>query len=190
MKRIKIFLASSIELKSEREQFEIEIYRKCKAWFEQQVFLHLEIWEDLSAFFSKTRSQDEYNATIKDCDIFVLLVYTKLGGYSEEEFETAVGAFKTTNKPFILTYFKNCDQAETSVTAFKNQLQQLEHFYCPYADFNDLWKQFNKELDRLLLNNFESFEFDKSEIEKRIIIQGEKSNYFENIKGDVTINNE
>jgi len=124
MNSIKIFLVSSNELKSEREQFEIEIYRKCKAWFEQQVFLHLEIWEDLSAFFSKTRSQNEYNEAIKNCDIFVLLVYTKLGGYSKEEFETAVGAFKQNKKPFILTYFKNCDQPEPSVTTFKNQLQQ------------------------------------------------------------------
>jgi len=161
MKRIKIFLASSVELKSEREQFEIEIYRKCKTWFEQNVFLHLEIWEDLSAFFSKTRSQDEYNAAIKECDIFVLLVYTKLGNYSKEEFETAVGAFKQNKKPFILTYFKNCDKPTQSVTDFKNQLQNLEHFYCPYTDFNDLWKQFDRELDRLLLNNFDSFEFNK-----------------------------
>lgn len=190
MKKIKIFLASSNELKSERQQFEIEIYRKCKAWFEQRVFLHLEIWEDLSAVVSDTRSQNEYNKVLKDCNIFVLLVHTKLGIFSKEEFETAFGAFKQKQKPFILTYFKNCDQAEQSVQDFKNQLQQLEHFYCPYAGFNDLWKQFNKELDRLLLNNFESFEFDTNEVVKRTIIQGDKSNYFENIKGDITINND
>ncbi len=41
MKRIKIFLASSNELVTEREKFEIEIYRKCKAWFEKKVFFHL-----------------------------------------------------------------------------------------------------------------------------------------------------
>ncbi|NEQ98007.1 MAG: hypothetical protein F6K30_15030 [Cyanothece sp. SIO2G6] len=46
MKKIKLFLASSSELKADREQFEIFIYRKCKAWFDRGIFLHLEIWED------------------------------------------------------------------------------------------------------------------------------------------------
>ena len=48
MKKIKIFLASSAELKPEREQFEIEINRKNKAWFDKDIYLHLDVWEDLS----------------------------------------------------------------------------------------------------------------------------------------------
>ena len=44
MKKIKIFLASSNELNPEREKFEIEIYRKCKAWNDKGVFLHLDIF--------------------------------------------------------------------------------------------------------------------------------------------------
>jgi len=54
MKKIKIFLASSNELKPEREQFEIEIYRKCKSWFDKGIFLYLDIWEDMSARLSLT----------------------------------------------------------------------------------------------------------------------------------------
>jgi hypothetical protein len=46
MQKIKLFLASSSELKEDRDQFEIFIYRKCKAWFEQGIFLHLDVWED------------------------------------------------------------------------------------------------------------------------------------------------
>jgi hypothetical protein len=49
MKKIKIFLASSNELIDEREKFEREVYRKCKMWFEKRVFLHLDIWEDLTS---------------------------------------------------------------------------------------------------------------------------------------------
>ena len=59
MKKIKIFLASSNELKSEREQFEIEINRKNKAWFNKKIFLDLNIWEDMSARMSSTGSQSE-----------------------------------------------------------------------------------------------------------------------------------
>ena len=70
MKKIKIFLASSNELKPEREQFEIEIYRKCKSWFDKGIFLHLDIWEDMSARLSLTGSQSEYNKFVKDADLF------------------------------------------------------------------------------------------------------------------------
>ena len=46
MQKVNLFLASSLELKADREQFEIFIYRKCKAWFDLGIFLHLDIWED------------------------------------------------------------------------------------------------------------------------------------------------
>ena len=101
MKKIKIFLASSNELKAEREKFEIEVYRKCKTWFDQGIFLHLDIWEDLSARMSDTRSQDEYNKNIEGADLFVLMAYSKVGMYTAEEFDKAFGSFKNTKKPFI-----------------------------------------------------------------------------------------
>jgi len=68
MKTIKIFLASSNELKPDREQFEIGVSRKSKLWKAKNVSLELVIWEDLSVRMSTTRSQDEYNKKIEDCD--------------------------------------------------------------------------------------------------------------------------
>ena len=105
MKKVKIFLASSNELKTEREQFEIEIYRKCKLWYGKNIFLHLEIWEDLSARMSTTRSQDEYNKKIKEADLFVLLAYSKVGMYTKEEFEQAFGSFLSTKKTIYFYLF-------------------------------------------------------------------------------------
>jgi hypothetical protein len=158
MRRIKIFLASSNELKPEREQFEIEIYRKCKAWFEAGVFLHLDIWEDLSAGMSLMGSQSEYNKCIKEADLFVLLAYSKVGMYTEEEFENAFGRFQSTKKPFIFTYFKTPPQnAEDTLASFKQKLSVLKHFYSNFNDSNDLWNRFNKELDRLEIADFKEF---------------------------------
>lgn len=160
MKTIKIFLASSNELKHDREQFEIEINRKNKAWQKKGIFLHLEIWEDLSSKMSSTRSQDEYNKKIKESDIFVLLACNKVGMYTAEEFDTAFGAFKATKKPFIFTWFKEpTTTTEPSLQAFKNNLAALGHFYATYIDSNDLWNQFNKELERLELAEFKKNEF-------------------------------
>jgi hypothetical protein len=96
---------------------------------------------------------------VKEADLFVLLAYSKVGMYTAEEFETAFGAFKSTQKPFVFTYFKDITSgAESSLQEFKNKLENLGHFYSPYKDFNDLWNQFNKELDRLLLAGFEENE--------------------------------
>jgi len=159
MKKIKIFLASSNELKDERVKFEIEIYRKSKTWSDKDVSLHLDIWEDLTARMSATRSQDEYNIKVKEADLFVLLAYSKVGIFTAEEFETAFGTFQSKQKPFVFTYFKDITSgADSSLQEFKNKLENLGHFYSPYKDFNDLWNQFNKELDRLLLADFDENE--------------------------------
>ena len=190
MKKIKLFLASSNELKNEREKFEIEINRKNKTWIDKQVFLHLDIWEDLTARMSATRSQDEYNIKVKEADLFVLLAYSKIGMYTAEEFETAFGAFRSTRKPFIFTYFKNIDSGtDSSLQLFKDKLKNLGHFYSPYSEFNDLWNQFNKELDRLLLSEFQEFKItDDNTREQRSIKQGDKSVYIEKLNGNSNIN--
>lgn len=43
---------------------------------------------------------------IRAADIFVLLVHTKAGKYSAEEFQIALALFKATGKTLIYTYFK------------------------------------------------------------------------------------
>jgi len=161
MKKITIFLASSNELKPDRERFEIEVYRKCKAWFDEGIFLHLDIWEDLSARMSRLRSQDEYNDRIKKVDIFLLLASNKVGMYTAEEFDSAFGAFRASAKPFIFTYFRETTGAtDPSLQKFKNKLSSLGHFYSGYSDVDDLWNQFNKELDRLKQDDFEKNEWE------------------------------
>jgi hypothetical protein len=162
MKKIKIFLASSAELKADREAFEIAIYRKTKMWIDEGIFLHLDVWEDLTDALSQTHSQDEYNKAVKAADVFVLLAYTKVGMYTAQEFEQAFGQFKETNKPFIFAYFKDApintasiDDNILSLLTFKKKLGELGYFYPSYKDSNDLIKQFvHEELDRLKANSF------------------------------------
>ena len=193
MKKIKIFLASSKELKDDRNLFEIEIYRKCKTWFEKNIFLHLEIWEDLSARMSVTGSQSEYDKFVQDSDLFILLALTKVGRYTDEEFETAFGKFKSDKKPFIFTYFKETnDPVDESLNNFKKKLQDLGHFYSPYKDSNDLWNQFNKELERLEEAKFEKNDFKAAANTSSIIgnsninIQGGSGNQINIQTGDTT----
>ncbi len=190
MKQIRIFLASSNELKPERDNFEIEIYRKCKTWFDRGIFLYLDIWEDLSARMGANGSQSEYDKKVKSADLFVLLGYTKLGMYTAEEFDNAIGQFKATDKPFIFTYFKNTTgPVEDSLTAFKDKLYKMGHFISPFTDSNDLWNQFNKELDRLDAVSFTKNEHPEPTGAAAINVTGNSNNVISgNTNSTVTVN--
>ena len=150
---IKIFLASSSELKDDREQFEIFINRKNKEYIKKGIFLELVIWEDFLDAMSATRLQDEYNKAITDCDVFVSLFKTKVGQYTEEEFLKALETFKTNQKPLIYTYFKDSQISISQITDeissllnFKKKLGQLGHFYTIYANVDDLKHRFSEQL--------------------------------------------
>lgn len=171
MRAVKLFLASSSELKEDRTEFEILIGRKNTDWLSQGVQLQLIIWEDFLDAVSKTRLQDEYNQAIRESDIFVMLFYTKVGRYTEEEFDTAFGQFKATDKPFIFTYFKDA-QISTgsadkndlrSLLAFQDKLDKLGHFHTVYKNIDELKYKFNRQLDKLSANGFIEFEPDQGD---------------------------
>jgi internalin A len=155
-KPLKIFLASSIELKDERNAFELHFGARKRKNFACD--LEVVLWEDFIDAMSPTRLQEEYNKAIKGCDIFVMLFFSKVGIYTQEEFEKAFGTFKENGKPLIYTYFKeaninsaNINRRDTnSLWDFKDKLKELGHFVTPYKDENDLNFQFSNQLDKLL----------------------------------------
>lgn len=161
LQTVRIFLASSAELKPDREAFEQFIARRNKEWSRRGVFLHLDIWEDLSAAISPTRSQDEYNREIDRCNIFVVLFWTKVGRYTAEEFERAYGRFMgdggLAGAPTILVYEKTVmpsawppiEDVQSRVT-FQERLVALKHFSGKYDTADKLKLEFGLELDRLV----------------------------------------
>jgi hypothetical protein len=172
----KLFLASSAELKEDRREFEIAIGRKNKDWVDKGVFLNLVSWEDFLDAVSQTRLQDEYNKAIRECDLFVMLFWTKVGRYTAEEFETAFGQFKSTNKPFIFTYFKkdaDISLASASASAskkdlmglraFQEKLSALGHFYTFYKNVDELKFKFYQQLDKLASDGFIEFQPEKEQ---------------------------
>ncbi len=157
LKVIKIFLASSSELKADREQFEIFINRQNNQLIDTGVFLKLNLWEDFIDAMSQTRLQDEYNQVVRQCDIFVSLLCTKVGKYTAEEFEVAFGQFRKTGKPLVYTYFKNTPINTEEITDeinslldFKKKLKTLNHFRTVYKNIEDLQLQFKNQLGKIL----------------------------------------
>lgn len=161
----RLFLASSSELKEDRREFEILVGRKNSDWVARGVYLDLVVWENFLDAVAQNRLQDEYNKTILNCDIFVMLFWTKVGKYTEEEFETAFGKFKTSNKPFIFTYFKDAEitissankKDLTTLWAFQEKLNSLGHFSPVYKNTDDLKFQFSQQLDKLAAKEFIEF---------------------------------
>ncbi len=157
-KTIKVFLASSAELKEDREKFEIFINRENKRLNEQGIFIELNLWEDFIDAMSQTRLQDEYNKVVRGCDIFVSLFFTKVGKYTAEEFEQAFGQFQATGKPYVYTYFKDeyvkIDKLNKpdmdSKFEFQEKLKALGHFPTTYSNIDNLKFQFKAQLEKLL----------------------------------------
>lgn len=152
----RIFLASSDELKSDRVAFELMIGQLNQTWVPQGTFFHLVVWENFVDAMSRDGLQKEYNRAIAECDIFVLLFFTKVGRYTAEEFETAFGAFSSAKKPLIYTYFKDAmvltgdiDDSILSLLEFRNRLSKLNHYYTRYRSSEELKWLFSRQLDKL-----------------------------------------
>ena len=155
-KTIKIFLASSSELEKERRAFEIFINRENKELNKKNIFLHLEIWEDFIDNVFIEGSQEQYNKAVRKSDIFVSLFFTKVGKYTEEEFDVAFKEYTENSKPIIYTYFKDAPITTKSITKeiytlldFKEKLKNLKHYVSDFKDDSDLHLQFTRQLKKL-----------------------------------------
>ena len=155
---IRIFLASSSELREDRDAFDLRMRQLNDRLRNRGIYLKIERWEHFLDAMSQTRLQDEYNQAIRECDVFVSLFFTKTGKYTEEEFTTAHEHFKSTGRPFIYTYFKNAsittgaarENDLTSLWRFKDRLGELGHFPAEYGNIDQLQAKFGEQIEEML----------------------------------------
>lgn len=188
---IKIFIASSSELKQDRDAFQDLLSVLNNRGHKKGVYLELVQWEHFLDTISETRKQDDYNAALKKSQIVICLFFTKAGKYTQEEFDTALRQFQETGSPLIYTYFKsgapvpdpNNEQA-LDLLKFKKRLEDIQHFYSIYNNIDDLKNQFRNQLDLL-----EDMGFIKYQEEFRQKTKEAVANYFNavNVKGDNNI---
>jgi hypothetical protein len=154
---IKIFLASSAELRADRDEFRNFISGQNDRLHREGIYLEIIQWENFLDAISDTRLQDEYNKVLRECDIALCLFFTKVGKYTAEEFDTAYQVFKDTGRPKIWTYFKDAPVDSGSITdeintliSFKKKIGELGHFYSKYINIDNLLNQFRNQLDKIL----------------------------------------
>lgn len=152
----KIFLASSEELKDDRRAFELMLGRLNREWRQRDINFDIVVWEDFIDAMSKEGLQKEYNKAIQECDIFVMLFFTKVGRYTLEEFETAFTDLKSGTGPHLYTFFRNdivmtgdLDDQVKSLLEFKARLRDLKHYPTNYRNSEDLQFQFSRQLEKL-----------------------------------------
>src|SRR5688572_8369844 len=99
---IKIFIASSAEVKDERDKCLTTIHSLNKS----HAHLDLEpiLWEyemTPGSYFENKNIQDAINPKLKDSHFAVFIFYSRIGQYTREEFD-----FSTNEKKKLLAYFK------------------------------------------------------------------------------------
>ncbi|GJL69064.1 MAG: Rab family protein [Nitrospirales bacterium] len=155
---IKIFLASSEELREDRDAFDLYFRQQNDRLLQQGAYLEIVRWENFLDAMFDSRLQDEYNHEVRSCDIFVSLFKTKTGRYTEEEFDVAHRAFKEQGTPRIYTLFLDAQVSTVSgnrndlqsLWKFQDKLSELGHFWTRYKSTEDLHLQFRDQLDKLL----------------------------------------
>lgn len=80
MRTIKVFLASSGELRNERLEFADLILQLNDLFEKRHIQLKLVKWEHLDASMGVKHKQEEYNDKLKECELCLTLYWTKFGG--------------------------------------------------------------------------------------------------------------
>ncbi len=143
MKRIKIFLASSIEeLRLDRLEIGDFFDRLNGIYHDRGIDLRLIKCENYDNAIAVNGKQSEYDDEIRDSELVFFLFFKKVGEVTRHEFEVAVESFKEKDKPRIVTYFKyinSLDEVTDDVKAFMGMLaNEMNHYYNSYKDIDTL----------------------------------------------------
>lgn len=143
-KTIKIFVASSEELKEERRML-AELANSLNTKLEKLgIHVIMEEWENLDASMGFKHKQEEYNDKLRECDMCLVLYWTKFGMYTEMELETAVQQMNAGKNPHkIYVYFKNSDSITPELKEFRDSFPtKYGHFYSSFANSDTLKAHF------------------------------------------------
>lgn len=146
-KLISIFIASSEELKPERDMLAIVANDLTTSLSKVGYFINAVRWEGLDASMPMEHKQKDYNDKLRECDMCIVLYWTKFGMYTKSELDTAVNAMRRGENPRkVYVYFKNEDAEHVITDELKNFRDTMSteygHFYTPFANTDTLKAHF------------------------------------------------
>ena len=157
MKTIKVFIASSEELKLERLEFTDMLQQLNRILKPRGLEIEPVKWEYLDASMGPVHKQEEYNRELKTCQMCLVLYWTKFGEYTESELNTAyteLCAGRNPQKRYV--YFKDAAEITPEWQAFKDSFAtKYGHFYCRFENVDTMRLSF--------LLQFEAYQNQRSE---------------------------
>lgn len=152
MKTIKVFIASSEELKPERLELIHMIQQLNRILKPKDVEIEPVKWEYLDASMGPLHKQEEYNRELKKCEICLVLFWTRFGDYTKSELDTAYSELCAGRNPKKLyVYFKNAEEISPELKAFKeNFATTYGHVPCQFDTVDDLMLNFLLQLENYL----------------------------------------
>ena len=145
VKIIKIFIASSDELTEERRALADMVGQLNYSLNKIGLNILLVKWEYLDASMGPLHKQEEYNRELKECEICMVLYWTKFGMYTKAELDTAYNELIAGRNPHKLyVYFKDSEQPLTpELKEFQDSFPSLYgHFYCVFKNEDALKSHF------------------------------------------------
>ena len=138
MKEIRIFIASSAELKRERMEL-VDLMQDMNDDLEgRSIKLKPVLWEYMDSSMKAERKEDEYLVKLRESEICIVLFWQILGEYTIEELDVAVKEMRSGRCPKkVHVLFKEpADSTSQELVSFK------ENFYNKYQlhpeTFNDI----------------------------------------------------
>ena len=143
MKKIKIFLASSItDLKYDRLEIGDFIRQLNDAYIDRDVYFSLIKCEDYDNSIVQEGKQAELDNEIANSELVFFLFFQKVGEYTRHEFDIALDAYRSKQTPKIVTYFKyvnSIDEVTGDVMSFMQMLDgEIKHYYNTYQCIDTL----------------------------------------------------
>ena len=146
MKTIKIFIASSEELKEERVELADLVGHLNYILHKQGINIELVKWEYINQSMEAIHKQAEYNERLKECELCMVLYWTKFGIYTKSELETAFNEHNSGNNPKKLyVYFKKDDtkQITEELQSFRDNFPDAYgHFFTEFNNLDSLKTNF------------------------------------------------
>ena len=168
---IKIFLASSEELKHERLVIAEQVANINRTLANQDITLRLVKWEYLDSSMGAQHKQEDYNDYLVDCDMCFALFWTRFGMYTEIEFEKSLKELNSKgNIRHLSVLFKESTTKSDELRAFEKKCTEEHPTLChTFEDDETLKELFNSEIERYISEN--SHLENEDEIESKSSIQ-------------------
>ena len=168
-KTIKVFLASSNELKEDRVWFGDFVQGINKIYKERGKGVDLIKWEFFDAANNDRRKQDEYNEKVRESNIFLALFHKRAGKYTLEEYNVAMDTYRKSKKyPKVYIYCKKLglfERETPELKAFKAGLSKdsKEYFWMTYSTPDQLHLHFLQQL-LMVENSLDKLKYEEGKV--------------------------